>query len=509
MIQENEHRAIARILVTEGSRTRARGTGFLIAPSFVLTAHHVVCGAETDGTKVAIHLDFAGQDGKGIPVNIVGDAWDERLDWALLRLTKPVTIPPLPIATRLPGFSRVEFETRGFPDLNAVDGKTFGGPVRNASGTYKDDAPAIELYSEETKGVPVAGLSGGPLLVGGQVVGLIRSALLEEKTVGQKVVSVGMGTLYATALSEVFADGRVQTAVEENNERLWLPDAPPVVALRPVREVWQAVAHRLSNDLLKRLGGEWSAIHDKSTAARLLCEADSLPTVARILDRTHARGVAERAPEELLDRLEEIAAWVLPMVFWNESLRDSRMESEVVRGPLGFSMLQLVELALAGQERKPFQFDSELLWGVDPRPANQLSLPSDAAINDEVTQRAAMMGEGRATGDAFGSLLDFLAAQHGFSASAWRDCGNDRGEELAFLRGEWEAAAGSFDERRPFLIIKPSHRLHQCNAIEEIERHLEMVHLVEVDERPKVSERNLFITIRKLLHRANKRRNQR
>jgi WD40 repeat protein len=197
-MEEAVRRAIARIDVIDGAQVLSRGTGFLVGPGLVLTALHVVANRNPDPPQFLpgrIVLTFPGATREA---RLHTSFWDRRADWALLTCDELPGVRPLPLAE----LQRTgdAWETYGFPDANPRDGMVQRGTVENHLGDL-DGVPAFQLFSLQAaagQGAPVKGLSGGPVLVDGALVGLLRFALMKD---GQAVA----GTLYACPVAAPLA----------------------------------------------------------------------------------------------------------------------------------------------------------------------------------------------------------------------------------------------------------------------------------------------------------------
>lgn len=181
--------AIARIDVLQADKSLSRGTGTLVTGDLVLTAMHVVADRNSPTLSLypgTITLAFPGHLTEA---HVVDRGWHPNADWILLRCVTPPPCAPLPLAD-----SAVDgdtWETYGFPDANPRDGMVQIGTIDNASGTFEGVA-AYQLFSNQAAagtGAPVKGLSGGPVVVDGALVAVMRSSLMRE---GQNVA----GTLY-------------------------------------------------------------------------------------------------------------------------------------------------------------------------------------------------------------------------------------------------------------------------------------------------------------------------
>ena len=185
--------AIARIDISAGGTSLSRGTGTLVGPGLLLTALHVVANRATDPPTFlgAITVSFPAGT---VPATVAEGRWDRRDDWVILHCTPPPGTTALPLGSvDVPG---LEWETYGFPDANPRDGMVQSGSIENHQGDL-DGSPAFQLFSLQAaagRGAPVKGLSGGPVLIDGAVVGVLRTALMRE---GETVA----GTLYATPAS--------------------------------------------------------------------------------------------------------------------------------------------------------------------------------------------------------------------------------------------------------------------------------------------------------------------
>ena len=189
--------AIARIDIVQGGRSGSRGTGFLVAPDLVLTASHVV--ADRGAAMLTL---YPGTIALTFPTHsteaaVVEGRVDPRADWILLRCAVPPPgVRPIPLADSVE--DGAAWETYGFPDANPRDGLAQVGTVTHASGTF-EGVSAYQLFSDQASsgsGAPVKGASGGPVIVGGAIVGLLRASLMKE---GQNVA----GTLYGCPIELV------------------------------------------------------------------------------------------------------------------------------------------------------------------------------------------------------------------------------------------------------------------------------------------------------------------
>ena len=186
--------AIARIEVTAAGEVVSRGTGTLVSDRLVLTALHVVADRRSQPPQPidgAIKLTFPGFEASA---RIADDAFDGAFDWALLECDEAPPAQPVSMATL--DRSGVRWETFGFPDANPRDGMLQSGTVENHDAEL-EGVHALQLFGRQAAagtGAPVRGLSGAPVLVDDQLVGVLRFALMQEsRTVA--------GTLYGCPVS--------------------------------------------------------------------------------------------------------------------------------------------------------------------------------------------------------------------------------------------------------------------------------------------------------------------
>lgn len=173
----------------QADQSASRGTGTLVTSDLVLTAMHVVADRKSPTLSLypgAITLSFPGHVTEA---HVVDRGWNPNADWILLRCVTPPPFAPLPLADSV--VDGDHWETYGFPDANPRDGMVQIGTIDNAAGTF-EGVSAFQLFSNQAAagmGAPVKGLSGGPVVVDGALVAVMRSSLMRE---GQNVA----GTLY-------------------------------------------------------------------------------------------------------------------------------------------------------------------------------------------------------------------------------------------------------------------------------------------------------------------------
>lgn len=159
----------------------SQGTGYLVRPDLMVTCAHVVRAVGVGGT---VSARFEGQtDSVLATVERIHD--DE--DFSLLRLPAPlVGVPFLPlIAQALPNAHWVAF---GYPSLAGDQGIVLGGIVRDPRAKDASGSPGVQLFCDEAaaaKGAQLGGMSGAPVLSGGQLIGHLRCVLPDETSRAQ------------------------------------------------------------------------------------------------------------------------------------------------------------------------------------------------------------------------------------------------------------------------------------------------------------------------------------
>lgn len=155
-------------------RVRARGggvrggTGYLVGPSLVLTAAHVLEGHENVDVRLGV-------DPPGEFVRCTVRWTSEHLDVALLRLEKARHCPPVHWG-RFFGDDPQRYDALGYPDLAANDHrrdvKHLQGSLRPLDGIVSGDL-VLSVQREYTKDVPWNGFSGTAVFTKGLLVGVI------------------------------------------------------------------------------------------------------------------------------------------------------------------------------------------------------------------------------------------------------------------------------------------------------------------------------------------------
>jgi tetratricopeptide (TPR) repeat protein len=227
-----------------------QGTGYLVAPTTIATCHHVVESAGEGGNVDVLLPD------RVVQARVRKAVRDT--DCALLDLSAPLSgREPLPLAGRCD--QGAQWDGYAFPHLATGSGLPFFGMVLQPESLDNLQRPMVTLYSDllaAGMAAPVHGLSGGPVVVGGAVVGHFSRVLSTPGAAGQPA----LGVVYAARAANVLA----------------LLGSPPAVAEAPAPRA-AALA-----DLIPPLGpGEFHAFisyrsSDRPFALRLYERLDGI-----------------------------------------------------------------------------------------------------------------------------------------------------------------------------------------------------------------------------------------
>lgn len=149
----------------------ARGTGFLVAPQYILTCHHVV--RDVVDTRVVASFPHGRHEASVELLDAVNDC-------ALLRLSRPVApseAQPLPLATAAAAKGSA-WDGYGFPAVTGQAGLLIDGQLQDPFGLDPALRQAVVLRSANiTAGAWLHGFSGSPVVVEGAVVGQMRQII--------------------------------------------------------------------------------------------------------------------------------------------------------------------------------------------------------------------------------------------------------------------------------------------------------------------------------------------
>ncbi|HEX6718990.1 MAG TPA: serine protease, partial [Pyrinomonadaceae bacterium] len=205
-----------------GKQRRTLGTGWLLTDQLVMTNHHVVhfrkrgeapatnADLLLQGKNTIVKFDYntAEDDGEDVEVEKL-EAWDEELDFAILRLKNAVTRTPLRIEKRKVVFSEGIYvpvniiqHPSGHPKrvalrnnlLTDADDKTiryFTDTLTGSSGSpvFSDEWRVIGLHcgSTDVSGVSFQGRSTAVVNVGTQITAILDHLDVHAKALRQEI----------------------------------------------------------------------------------------------------------------------------------------------------------------------------------------------------------------------------------------------------------------------------------------------------------------------------------
>lgn len=155
--------------------TESHGTGFLISDKLILTAYHVV--DDCDDIKV----EFSNSSIENVTIHRFIDEKYKALDIAILELEKPVSYEDIKIID-CPLSPKTHWSSRGYPKSKADCGENliYDNNYINAQLKVLTNGKIdlnLDLHQKLTN---YKGLSGAPLIVDGNIVGIINSQLDEQ-----------------------------------------------------------------------------------------------------------------------------------------------------------------------------------------------------------------------------------------------------------------------------------------------------------------------------------------
>ncbi len=282
--------AIARIEAAD----RSRGTGFLVqrSPPVLMTARHVVAAVEADklvfkkgpwtlrfgDPRASTNLVFSLMVPDMAACAIQAQPSDG--DWILLRLPElppeAAGVCPLPTGLVSPELDGHGWSTYGFPDVASERGIVFGGVVRDVS------SGQLKVEETDSGDLRIAGLSGGPCLVDGLVVGVIVESQGVRR--GTTVVNEA-STAYFLTLEQAYQQSCASFA-------RWISQDEMVLRCA----LWLEELSETKLDLITRLLGVYAPADERGKRLALARELRhrGLPAVRRALNT-----ISETADQDL------------------------------------------------------------------------------------------------------------------------------------------------------------------------------------------------------------------
>jgi SOS-response transcriptional repressor LexA len=274
---------VAEIIVSRVGNENTRGSGYLVSPGWVLTAHHVVYGAVSVGVWLGAPAELAPNAGVGVDPGRVlavpaadlallpvgGQADDPLGEPALLGRLDWEPGPPVPVAAA--GCPR--FKLRPAPDrpgvllreLGYAIGSIAALPSKTGRFTFAVDVPPGP-DPEPDKHSPWEGMSGAAVWASGRLIGVV----------GQHHPREGLATLTVCPIERLFGSESEdqleawRTALPQlpaTAEDLWLATPPTVRKIEVARA--RRAAEALAPRVLIGRGAELAALEEfTSSGAR-------------------------------------------------------------------------------------------------------------------------------------------------------------------------------------------------------------------------------------------------
>jgi hypothetical protein len=171
----------------------SQGTAYFVQPRTLATCHHVV---ESAGVGNSVKVLLAGRT-----VDAKVTKLDKVTDCAILEIAEPVPgTEPLPLARQ--SHQKAQWDGYGFPALIKGAGVPFFGIVLDPASSDDLERPMVTLYSEMVAAgmaAPINGLSGGPVIVDGAVIGHFSRVVGTPGEAGKPA----LGVVYAARAANV------------------------------------------------------------------------------------------------------------------------------------------------------------------------------------------------------------------------------------------------------------------------------------------------------------------
>ena len=470
-----ELRSFVRIVLRLAEGGEAVGTGYRLGGERILTAAHVVEGAET----ITVEHDAA--DG----FVIAGEAevvWeDEDLDVAVLAC--PPSPAPFTHLASGPLVSRSTWESRGCaragpPGASVADSMTPLSGKAYAVAEHQDRF-VLDVEAPPKDVADWSGISGAPVFVAGRIQGVLRAA--PKSFVGRRLHATPIHRLMAIDAFVVAANLRQSDRWEHllfEARNLLSRDREAATAVAALNDGWRQV---FAKDGSEGLADE-------------ICARGRVDEVLSAMDKAH-HALLSRDRRESTSTIERVLALIVPVLFDRNLVYSLPGGGEILRVPIATPTI--AEIVMAGVGARAYRFRPQNDPYVDPEPVGSVAGFPEPGIDLE--------------GDrAFKDFVDHLA--NAFLTEQDRRAAQDRPEEeryelLAQLLSDelkWRGEDHVEGLRRYFVFNSRFAREHAAFLAHVRDRlpSLELIELMGGDLR---HEKNLCRPLASILARAQQR----
>lgn len=471
------------------------GTGYLVGPGKVLTAEHVIRGAEK------IELQFEGE-AKPRQARRCWPLEKADLDAAVLVFEEaqaactavvPLAETPLEKTTRWEsrGWARAVHRVHPVHEVHAVHDELVGlkGEVFSFTAAARKIELTVEAPPREME--DWKGISGAPVFLGGRLAGIIVQA--EPPFEGRRLKAVPLHLLLqAQGFREALGLG---DAAAQPSPLLHVARRRLEGSLAACAAIAQVAARR-------NLAG-WQALGSAGAVALVeqLYERTRVADVLLVLNEAHRR--LSQGDLGAAAAIEAVLEHLVPLLYHRGVAHALPREPGGALVRLPVRTPTLVELAMAGRENRPARFLPAANERDFPRPLAQLPTPPEVGIDPS----------GAASLAAFINHLAnlYFDEQDRRELSTHQAPGEkELAQRAALLDGQlrWMAEEGD-DPLRLYMVFDSSFARMHAPFLEQLGRHLKALPLLELAGDDLVGERELCRPLRDLLFRAHKARENR
>lgn len=160
-----------------------KGTCFLVSKEYILTARHCV-----EDVSISTEIDIEFSELRIVKKAVLVEKLERPLDLAILKLIEPFeNNPKLKICTDII-FREDKFCSFGYSSEESELGKIILGQVNDSDLTLNEyldlnDEIDLKLFSKELVNIHpdfLSGYSGSPIIIGGQIVGIIKNCFFDK-----------------------------------------------------------------------------------------------------------------------------------------------------------------------------------------------------------------------------------------------------------------------------------------------------------------------------------------